>query len=196
MSVSVLLVLVRWALYPFISSSSALPLSSVQFQLRTLLLTLQSASSPVFLDGLRGSALLPLYLRLLGARVAPSAFIDTLRLPDADHVVIGESAAISGEACLATATVDTKGKALRRSTICVEKGARLGIGAVVMAGARVGMAGELGDSALLPPSCALAGGDRRFGSDILAGGAGEEEAGKPPMGVARTPSVVLLPVQL
>lgn len=64
----------HWVLCPLLPPR--LRLGSLRYHLRTLRLALQSASCPIFLDCLRGSVLLPAYLRLLGARVHPSAYID------------------------------------------------------------------------------------------------------------------------
>ena len=99
------------------------------------------------LDFLAGSPLLPLYLRLLGARVGHSCYLGTTHFDVPDLITIGDHASIGYDAELDPTHV-TDGY-LFVTPIQVGARAYVGTNAVISGGGQVGCGSRLGEQSLL-----------------------------------------------
>jgi carbonic anhydrase/acetyltransferase-like protein (isoleucine patch superfamily) len=74
----------KWVLRWRQRGGSSMPLGGLFYHLRANALVLQSYSGLYSLDTLRGTVFAPIYLRLLGAPVSPSAYIGTFQVRPSD----------------------------------------------------------------------------------------------------------------
>jgi non-ribosomal peptide synthetase-like protein len=96
---------------------------------------------------LAGSPLMPVYARLLGARVAPGCQIATAQLHLPDLVEIGEGAAIGYDAEIQPFVIE--GGRLRMAPIRIGAGAFIGTKSVVLAGAVIGRGARIAEQTLV-----------------------------------------------
>ncbi len=96
---------------------------------------------------LAGSPLMPVYARLLGARVGPGCQIATAQLHLPDLVEIGEGAAIGYDAEIQPFVI--AGGRLRMAPIRIGAGAFIGTKSVVLAGAVIGRGARIAEQTLV-----------------------------------------------
>jgi non-ribosomal peptide synthetase-like protein len=96
---------------------------------------------------LAGSPLMPVYARLLGARIAPGCQIATAQLHLPDLVEIGEGAGLGYDAEIQPFVIED-GR-LRMAPIRIGAGAFIGTKAVVLAGAEIGPGARIAEQTLV-----------------------------------------------
>jgi non-ribosomal peptide synthetase-like protein len=111
---------------------------------------------------LAGTPLLPIYLRLLGARVGRNVHLATDDVGAADLVTIADHATIGEDAALNNATVEAGW--LTIGSIEVGRRAFVGVRSVVGAGATLEDGGRLEDLSLLPAGACIPAGETWLGS--------------------------------
>lgn len=121
-------------------------------------------------DLLAGSPLLPIYARLLGARVGRGCHLGSGRLDVPDLIEIGDRVCLGYGTALQTHFVENGWLVL--SPIRIEADAFVGANAVVMPGSRLGRGARLCEQSLLPREQVLSEGETWAGSPAarLAGG--------------------------
>ncbi len=108
-------------------------------------------ATPIGLEALRGTPLLPWYLRLLGCRIGRGVYIDSTGFLEFDLVDVGDRAILNKDCILQTHLFEDR----------VLKGSRLRIGADCEIGNAVGRPLRFGDGGWRAPWAALAGYERR-----------------------------------
>jgi non-ribosomal peptide synthetase-like protein len=96
---------------------------------------------------LAGSPLMPVYARLLGARVSRGCQIATAQLHLPDLVEIGEGASIGYEAEIQPFVIE--GGRLRMAPVRIGAGAFIGTKAVILAGAEIGAGARIAEQTLI-----------------------------------------------
>ncbi len=105
------------------------------------------------IEYINGTPLYPLYLRMLGVKVAPDAQLSAFTIGAEDLVTLGEDVSISSMVVLDNAVVE--GGLLKLRPIHIGKHAYLGTSAVIGGGCRVEEWGELKDLSHLRPDTVL-----------------------------------------
>jgi non-ribosomal peptide synthetase-like protein len=111
---------------------------------------------------LAGTPLLPLYYRLMGARVGPNCTIDTVHCAIFDLVSIGEETSIGSETQLLGYHVEDG--LLRIGSIDLGKRCFVGIHSALGLNVRMGDDARLDDLSLLPDGSSISAGESRRGS--------------------------------
>jgi len=161
--VVVIVILQKWILRW--KTKQGLRLRGPLYHIRAHTLVLQTYAAINTLDHLCGSVFVPLYLRLFGGKVHPTAYIDSLKITDPDRLVVGKNAIIDSHAAMVCNVMENDRK-LVMGDIRIMGGARLGAAASILRDCVVGRGAELADGAFLPPSQHLRPGGRRVGADV------------------------------
>ncbi|RVU16817.1 hypothetical protein [Methylobacterium oryzihabitans] len=101
----------------------------------------------ILLDALRGTPMLPVALRLFGARVGHGVFLDSTDLTEFDCVRIGDHAAINATANLRTHLFEDR--VMKVGTIAVGRGVSVGALTTVLYDTRIGDDARLGPLAIV-----------------------------------------------
>ncbi|HEY7427377.1 MAG TPA: Pls/PosA family non-ribosomal peptide synthetase [Gemmataceae bacterium] len=119
------------------------------FVWRTELITglYESAAAPALFRWLTGTPLLPLFLRLLGARIGRRVYLETTFLTEFDLVRVGDDAAIGGSTSLQTHLFEDR--VMKMSAVTVGPGCTVGPRAVVLYDSSMGAGSELDGLSLL-----------------------------------------------
>ena len=117
---------------------------------------------------LRGTPFVAWYLRLLGARIGPRVYLNTLDLTEFDLVDIGAEAVVD-ECTLQTHLFEDR--VMKMSTIVIGERASLGAGAVVLYGTVIEEGASLATLSLVMKGETLPRGTRWIGSPARAEGA-------------------------
>ncbi len=105
--------------------------------------TYENLAVPNLLEPLRGTPWLPLYLRLMGARIGKRCYVDTTDLTEHDLVSIGDDAALNDFAGLQTHLFEDR--VMKVGSIRVGNRATIGSLAVILYDAEIGADAQLGD---------------------------------------------------
>ncbi|MGK2854933.1 MAG: Pls/PosA family non-ribosomal peptide synthetase, partial [Microbacteriaceae bacterium] len=107
----------------------------------------EAAAVPALLNVLRGTPMLPVMLRLFGARIGPRAYVDTTYLTEFDLVEIGPDAVVGAEVSLQTHLFEDR--VMKMSTVWLKEGSSIGERSVVLYDASVGVGADLGPLSLV-----------------------------------------------
>ncbi len=105
--------------------------------------TYENLAVPNLLEPLRGTPWLPLYLRLMGARIGKRCYADTMDLTEHDLVSIGDDVALNDFAGLQTHLFEDR--VMKVGAIRIGDRATIGSLAIVLYDAEVGADAQLGD---------------------------------------------------
>jgi len=103
--------------------------------------------TPILLEALHGTPMLPWYFRLLGARIGRRTYFHTTGLIEFDLVEVGDRAAIGDEAVLQTHLFEDR--VLKGSSLRIGAGCCVGAGSVVLYDAEMAEGSTLGPLSLL-----------------------------------------------
>ena len=118
-------------------------------------------ATPLTLDPLQGTPLLPLYYRLLGAKVGKGVYVHTTGLIEFDLVTIGDYCSINQDSVLQTHLFEDR--VLKASNLTVGDGCDIGAYSIVLSDSRMEDHSHLDSLSLLmkgetlPPHTAWAG---------------------------------------
>jgi hypothetical protein len=146
-SVTAVVVLQKWLCQP---TPVACTLQGPAFHLRTFVLVLQSYAGLAVLEPMLGSATYPLVLRLLGARVHRTAYVNTTRLAGHNLIELERDSVLGTGAPVYPHAVE--GRALTVGPVRVAPGARLGAESTSVRDTVVAEGAELAGAAFLPPT--------------------------------------------
>jgi non-ribosomal peptide synthetase-like protein len=90
----------------------------------------------VLLEHLRGTAFLPLFLRLFGAKIGKGVYMDTTDITEFDCVTIGDYVAMNDKSCLQTHLYEDR--IMKVGRIDVEAGVSIGAFATVLYDSKIG----------------------------------------------------------
>src|SRR5208283_2206378 len=123
------------------------PLWSPFVWLTELVTTFYEYLAAPFLTGLRGTPYLPIFLRVLGAKIGRRTFIDTVDFTEFDLVSIGDDAALNDDCGPQTHLFEDRVMKLGR----VEIGAlsTIGSGSIILYDASVGVEAMVGDLSIV-----------------------------------------------
>ena len=124
--------------------------------------TYENLAVPNLLEPLRGTPWLPLYLRLMGARIGKRCYIDTTDLTEHDLVSIGDDVALNDFAGLQTHLFEDR--VMKVGSIKIGNRATIGSLAIVLYDAEVGADAQLGDLSVVMKGEALPAGTSWEGS--------------------------------
>ncbi|BDU73925.1 Pls/PosA family non-ribosomal peptide synthetase [Mesoterricola silvestris] len=110
----------------------------------------------------QGTALLPAYFRLLGARVGRGVHMETIWMTEFDLVRIGDGVCLGPDCTLQTHLFEDR--VMKMSTVDLGEGCSVGTDAVVLYGTRLEPGSHLGDLSLLMKGETLPEGTRWHGS--------------------------------
>ena len=154
----------KWVMRWRTAQGSSMVLRGVYYHARAHAMVLQTYASIITMDAIRGSVFAPLYLRLLGSKVHPTAYVDTLLITEPDLLVVGKRAIIDCDAAIIGNVIEDR--RLHMGMVKVEGAARLGVASTTLRDCTVSRAAELADAALLPPSQSIRPGGLRLGADV------------------------------
>jgi non-ribosomal peptide synthetase-like protein len=138
-------------------------------------------ATPIGLETLRGTPLLPWYLRLLGCRIGRGVFIDTTGLIEFDLVDVGDRAILNKDCILQTHLFEDR--VMKAAPLRIGADCEIGSQSIVLydtemkAGARLGALSLLMKGEILPPGRVWVGspldssGDKIVGRPIMAAAA-------------------------
>ncbi len=124
--------------------------------------TYENLAVPNLLEPLRGTPWLPVYLRLMGARIGKRCYIDTTDLTEHDLVSIGDDVALNDFAGLQTHLFEDR--VMKVGSITIGDRATIGSLAIVLYDAEVGPDAQLGDLSVVMKGEALPAGTSWEGS--------------------------------
>lgn len=110
----------------------------------------------------QGTALLPLYFRLLGARIGRGVHMESIWMTEFDLVRIGDGACLGPDCTIQTHLFEDR--VMKMSTIDLGAGCSVGTDSVVLYGTRMEPGSHLGDLSLLMKGEVLPAGSRWHGS--------------------------------
>jgi non-ribosomal peptide synthetase-like protein len=128
--------------------------------------TYENLAVPNLLEPLRGTMWLPVFLRLMGARIGKRCYMDTTDLTEYDLVRIGDDVALNDFAGLQTHLFEDR--VMKVSGVDVGDRATIGSYAIVLYDAEIGADAQLGDLSVvmkgetLPPGTAWEGSPARL----------------------------------
>ena len=132
--------------------------------------TYENLAVPNLLEPLRGTMWLPVFLRLMGARIGKRCYMDTTDLTEHDLVRIGDDVALNDFAGLQTHLFEDR--VMKVSGVTVEDRATIGSYAIVLYDAEIGADATLGDLSVVMKGESLPAGTAWEGSParLAAGG--------------------------
>jgi len=95
----------------------------------------------------QGTPLLPLYFRMLGARIGPGVHMESTWLTEYDLVSLGEGVCLGPDCTLQTHLFEDR--VMKMSTVDLGPGCSVGTDSVVLYGTRMEAGSRLGDLSLL-----------------------------------------------
>ncbi|WP_448954562.1 Pls/PosA family non-ribosomal peptide synthetase [Labrys neptuniae] len=122
---------------------------------------------------LKGSPLIRVYLRALGARIGHDAMIDDFEEGAIDLITIGDRASLGTK--LKFANVEVVGNEVHVGRIEIGAGARIGNGSVIGGDVVIGDGAEIGDLTALPQGTMVAPGTRWEGAPAAETGLAEQD---------------------
>jgi non-ribosomal peptide synthetase-like protein len=148
-------------------------------------------ATPIGLEALQGTPLLPCYLRLLGCRIGREVYIDSTGFLEFDLVEIGDRAILNRDCILQTHLFEDrvlKGSGLRIGSAC-----EIGTQSIVLGDTEMKDNARLGPLSLVMKGETLPAGQLWMGSPIASPGAGSDPAIKPEHGFSprRSPAPIL-----
>lgn len=139
-------IVLHWLLYPLTAFATFRPWF-MPYHLRRFLRVVRMLTNATVGEAMRGSALLPLYLSMLGCKCSPSAYINSLRITDPVSCEFGPEAVVDAEALIAPITTIFRDSGTRDGMIMVRRRARIhgrvGVGAVILGEASVVQGAEV-----------------------------------------------------
>ena len=168
-----LVVLQKWMTRCRVQEGSLVTPHGIKHHTRALTLILQTYAHNSTLDTLRGSMWANLYLTLMGAKVHPSAYINTLHVTDHDLLEVGPRAVLDTDCTVMPVGPEEGG--LRLGKVRVEGGARMGVTSVVLRDTLLQPKGELADCGFLPPSHGVRFDGVRYGANLTEPNVDEEK---------------------
>jgi hypothetical protein len=172
-SLLVLVVVEKWLLRWRQTEGNALKVRGPFYHARIQTLVFQSYAASAALDTLRGSALAPWYLRLLGGKIDASAYVDTMQITEPDLLTVGKRATLERDAIVMPNALE--GRVMVMGPVVVEDEARLGTASLVLRNCTVKRGAELAETAVLPPTLSLRVKGVRWGAVVLEEQVDEEE---------------------
>lgn len=173
-SILVVVVVEKWALRWRQKEGMTVPVRGPSYHARIQTLVLQNYAGTAALETLRGSVLAPWYLRLLGAKVDGSAYVNTLVITEPDLVTVGKQAVLDTDAVLMPNALE--GRSLVLGPIIVEDRARVGSASLMLRNCSVKRGAELAETAVLPPTLSLRVKGVRYGAFVLEDPPNDDEA--------------------
>ncbi|WP_242095766.1 Pls/PosA family non-ribosomal peptide synthetase [Sphingomonas sp. CROZ-RG-20F-R02-07] len=132
--------------------------------------TYENLAVPNLLEPLRGTPWLPLYLRLMGAKIGKRCYIDTTDLTEHDLVHVGDDVALNDFAGLQTHLFEDR--VMKVGAIRVGDRATIGSLAIVLYDAELGADAQLGDLSVVMKGETLPAGTSWEGSPAQIAAAG------------------------
>ncbi len=105
------------------------------------------AARLTILPWFRNGPLLPVFYRMMGAKVGKNVIINTTVVHDCDLLEIGDDAVIGGDACIIAHSAE-KGQ-IHRKRVKIGKGATIGQYATILAGAQIGDGAVVGANSVV-----------------------------------------------
>lgn len=119
------------------------------------------AARLTILPWFRNGPLLPMFYRMMGAKIGRNVIINTTVIHDCDLLEIGDDAVIGGDACIIAHSAE-KGH-LHRKRVHIGKGVTIGQYATILSGAQIGDGAVVGANSVVPKDTVIAPGEIRGG---------------------------------
>lgn len=119
------------------------------------------AARLTILPWFRNGPFLPMFYRMMGAKIGKNVIINTTVIHDCDLLEIGDDAVIGGDACIIAHSAE-KGR-IHRKRVKIGKGATIGQYATILAGADIGNGAVVGANSVVPKNTVIPPGEARGG---------------------------------
>lgn len=115
------------------------------------------AARLTILPWFRNGPLLPLFYRMMGAKIGKNVIINTTVIHDCDLLEIGDDAVIGGDACIIAHSAE-RGRIIRKR-VKIGKGATIGQYATILSGADIGDGAVVGANSVVPKNAVIGPGE-------------------------------------